>query len=324
MPRIARRELLCAPFLLGISARSGLAQDYPGRALRIVVPFAAGGPTDLVARVLGEAMSQDFKQPVIVENRAGANGNVATEAVAKSEPDGYTLLYHSSHVAINPAIYPKLGYDLKRDLAPVSLTATLPLVFGVNPQLPAKTMRDFVDYARARPGQLSYGSGGVGNVTHMAVALLLRREGLSAVHVPFRGTAPALAATAAGHVQFTVDAVNSAQALVNDGQVRGLALFGDDRASVVPEVPTIAETGLAPLEIGAWQGVMVAAGTPKPIVDRLNGAVVAALARPVVRDRLAVQGASILATSPGDYARYLDAELVRWATVARENGIRSE
>lgn len=318
-----RWVILAAFWLAGLSVAS--AQDaFPNRTLKIIVPFAAGGPTDLVARVLGEAMSQDLKQPVIVENRPGANGNLATEAVAKSDPDGYTLLYNSSHVAINPGIYAKLPFDPRKDLAPVSLTATLPLVIALNPEIPVKSMKEFIDYVKARPGKLSYGSGGVGNVTHLAVELLLRKYGLEVVHAPYRGTAPALAAVASGHIQFSTDAVNSAQGLVNGGQVRGLVMFGDKRSPVIPNVPTMEESGLEKLEIGAWQGFMVAGGTPKPIVERLNAAVVKAMGTENVKEKLAIQGATILATSPEEYARYLDEEIVRWTKVAKEAGIKAE
>ncbi|TDR94597.1 Bug family tripartite tricarboxylate transporter substrate binding protein [Enterovirga rhinocerotis] len=325
MVRFTRRVAACLMLLALPAIGSAHAQDaYPSRPLKIIVPFAAGGPTDLVARVLGEAMSQDLKQPVVVENRPGANGNVATEAVARSDPDGYTLLYNSSHVAISPAIYAKLSFDPRKDLAPVSLTAMLPLVVVANPQLPIRTMKDFVEYAKARPGQISYGSGGVGNVTHLAMALILKLNGLEAVHVPFRGTAPALAAVASGHIQVSTDAVNSAQGLTNGGQVRGLAVLSDKRSPVTPDVPTMEEAGLGKLEIGAWQGMMVAGGTPKPIVERLHASVVKALADPGVKEKLAVQGATILATSPEDYARYLDAEIIRWTEVARDAGIKAQ
>jgi tripartite-type tricarboxylate transporter receptor subunit TctC len=324
MRRVAKLAALGLACLFGSVAAAGAQDAYPSRQLKIIVPFAAGGPTDLVARVLGEAMSQDLKQPVVVENRPGANGNVATDAVAKSTPDGYTLLYNSSHVAINAAIYAKLPFDPRRDLAPVSLTAQLPLVIAANPQLPVKSMKELIDYVKARPGQLSYGSGGVGNVTHMAVALLLKRYGLDAAHVPFRGTAPALAAVASGHIQFSTDAVNSAQGLVNGGQVRGVVIFGNARSPVVPDVPTMEESGLGKLEIGAWQGLMVAGGTPKPIIERLHAAVVKAMASPNVKEKLAVQGATILATSPDEYARYLDEEIERWTQVARDAGIKAE
>ena len=305
-------------------AGAAAAQDYPVRQIRLIVPFAAGGPTDLVARVLGEAMSQDLKQPFVVENRPGANGNVATEAVAKSDPDGYTLLYNSSHVAISPAIYARLGFDARKDLAPICLTATLPLVLVAGPDLPVKTAREFVDYAKARPGQLSYGSGGVGNVTHLAAALFNRQNGMAAVHVPFRGTAPALAAASGGHVQYTIDAVNSAQSLTNGGQVRGLLVFGPQRSPVIPDVPTIEEAGLGKLEIGAWQGLIAPGGTPKPIIDKLNAAALKALASPVVKEKLAVQGATIVASTPEAYARYIDEEIVRWTDVASQNGIKAE
>lgn len=325
MREITRRPVLAA-LLSGLAPvpAARAQQPYPVRTIRLLVPFPAGGPTDLVARVLGDAMSVDLGQPIVVENRPGANGNVATEAVAKSDPDGYTLMYNSSHVAISPAIYARLGFDARKDLAPICLTAVLPLVLVVHPDIPVRNAAEFVAYAKARPGQLSYGSGGVGNVTHLAMALFLKQQGLDAVHVPFRGTAPALAATSGGHVQFTVDAVNSAQSLVNGGQVRGLAVFGARRSSVIPEIPTIREAGMGELEIGAWQGLMAAGGTPAAIVQRLNASVVKALASPAVTEKLAVQGAAVLASTPAEYARYLDSEIERWTKVARENGIRAE
>lgn len=325
MSVFARRELLVSALLAALIAPpAGTAQSFPTRPIRMIVPFAAGGPTDVVARLLGEAMAGDLGQPIVIENRPGANGNVATEAVAKSPPDGYTMMYNSSHVAISPAIYPKLPYDVRQDLAPVCLTAILPLVLVVHPDIPARTAQEFVAYAKERPGKLSYGSGGVGNVTHLATALFLKLHGLEAVHVPFRGTAPALAATSGGHVQFTVDAVNTAQSLINGGQVRGLAVFGAARASVLPNVPTVDEAGLGRLEIGAWQGIMVAGGTPTAIVERLNASAVKALSNPAVKEKLAIQGAAILASTPAEYGRYIDAEIIRWTDVARGNGIKAE
>lgn len=307
------------------SAGDGAAGDaYPTHAIRLIVPFPPGGPTDLVSRVLAETMSADLGQPIVIENRPGANGNVGTEAVARSDGDGYTLLYNTSAVAISPALYPKLGYDIRRDLVPVCLTATVPLVLAIHPDIPARTVGEFIAYVKANPGKLSYGSTGVGSVTHLGAVLFMKASGLEAVHVPFRGSAPALTAMSGNHVQFMTDTVNSAYPLINGGQLRGLAVLGTKRVAVVPDLPTLAESGMADFEIGAWQGLMAPSGTPKAVVERVNASAVKALASPSVRDRLAIQGATILGSTPAAYGRYIEAEIARWAVVVRESGAKAE
>ena len=320
---ITRRTALAA---LGTAmAAPALAQEaYPTRPIRMFVPFPPGGPTDLVARVIAEAMGTDLKQPVVIDNRPGANGNVAVEAVAKSDPDGYTLVYNTSAVSISPALYPKLGYDVARDFAPIALTATVPLVLIVHPSLPVKNVKEFIEYARSKPGELSYASTGIGSVTHLGAALFQSTNGIKAVHVPFRGSAPALTALSGNHVQFMTDTVNSSYPLINGGQIRGLAVLGAKRVPVVPDLPTLAESGLRDFEIGAWQGIMAPKATPPAIVERLNASVLKALGDAMVKEKLAIQGATILGSTPKDYADYIAAETKRWAPVVAESGAKAE
>lgn len=323
---IRRLAALGAALLAALAApTAGWSADaYPTRPIRMIVPFPPGGPTDLVARVLAESMGTDLGQTIVIENRPGANGNVGTEAVAKAEGDGYTLLYNTSAVAISPALYPKLGYDIRRDLVPVCLTATVPLVLAIHPAIPAKTVAEFIAYVKANPGKLSFASTGIGSVTHLGAALFMKASGIEAVHVPFRGSAPALTAMSGNHVQFMTDTVNSAYPLINGGQLRGLAVLGTKRVSVVPDLPTLAEAGMADFEIGAWQGLMAPAGTPKAIVDRINAAAVKALASAPVREKLAIQGATILSSTPAAYGQYIEAEIARWGVVVKESGAKAE
>ncbi|MCI0756221.1 tripartite tricarboxylate transporter substrate binding protein [Teichococcus vastitatis] len=325
MIRPTRRALLSTVTALSVAPAARAAEAaWPARPLRLVVPFPPGGPTDIVARVLAQRLAQELGQPVVTENRAGANGNIGNDAVAKAEPDGYTVLYNTSSIALSPALYTRLSYDVLRDLAPVAQTATIPLVLAVTPSLPVRDLRGFVDHLRARPGALSYGSAGSGNVTHLAAFLLLRSQGLEAVHVPYRGSAPALVDAAAGQVQFLTDTVNSALPLIREGRLRALAVTSRARLAPLPDVPTVAEALVPGFEVGAWQGIMVPARTPQPVVQRLNAAVLRTLADTDVRARLAEQATEPLGTSPDEYGRILRAEIARWGGVIAESGVRLE
>jgi len=319
---ITRRRL--GGLSLALLAGPATAQSWPARPIRMVVPFPPGGPTDIVARVLAERMARSLGQPVVVENRPGANGNIGNEAVAKAEPDGYAVLYNTSSIALSPALYTRLSYDAMRDLAPVVQTATIPLVLAVNSALPVRDLRGFVDHVRARPGQLSYGSAGNGNVTHLGAFLLLRSQGLEAVHVGYRGSAPALVDAVAGQVQFLTDTVNSALPLIREGRLRALAVTSPRRLAPLPEVPTVAEVLIPGFEVGAWQGMMVPARTPAAVVARLNAAAMEALADPEVRARLAEQGTEPLGSTPEEYGRVLRDETARWGRVIAESGVRLE
>jgi tripartite-type tricarboxylate transporter receptor subunit TctC len=315
--------LATALALLGMVAPA-TAQDYPNRPVRLIVPFPPGGPTDLVARVLGEAMAIDLGQPVVIENKAGANGNVGVEFVAKSPADGYTLIYNTSAVSISPALYPKLGYDIRKDFAPIALTATVPLALVIHPSIPAKTVAEFIAWAKQNAGKLSYASTGVGSVTHLGAVQFMKLAGIEAQHVPFRGSAPALTGLAGNHVHFMTDTVNSSVPFVTGGQLRGLAVLGTRRVSLVPDLPTLAEVGMKDFEIGAWQGIMAPSGTPQPVIDRLNASIMKALASDTVKEKLAIQGATILGSTPKAYRDYIEAEIVRWAAVVKESGAKAE
>lgn len=323
MKALRRRSLLTGAMLLpALAAEAQGEPGWPSRPVRMIVPFPPGGPTDIVARVLAEHMGRGLGQSFTVDNRPGANGNIGNEAAARAEPDGYTVLYNTSSIVLSPALYAKLPYDLLRDLRPVAQTATIPLVLAVHPSLPVRDVREFVGYLRARPGQLTYSSAGNGNVTHLGAFLLLRSQGLEAVHVPYRGSAPALVDAAAGRVQFLTDTVNSALPLIRDGRLRALAVTSPRRIAPLPDIPTVAETLLPGFDVGAWQGIMVPARTPDIVVARLNRAAMTALGDTDVRAKLAEQGTEPLGSTPEEYGRILREELARWGKVIAESGVR--
>ncbi len=308
-------------------ARPALAQTaFPQRPVRLVVAFPPGGPTDVVARILAERMARDLGQPMVVENRGGANGNIAAEYVAKADPDGYTVLYNTSSIAISRALYRRLAYDVLRDLAPVALTAATPLALVVHPSLPPRDPQGFIAWARANSGKISYSSGGIGNISHLLSFLVLRHIGAEAVHVPYRGTAAALTDTAAGNVQFTSDTIVTALPLIQEGRVRAIAVSSAERTPLLPDVPSMAESGMMPpgFEVGAWQGILAPARTPPAAIARLNAAVGAALADPDVRARLAAQGAQPTGGTAEEYARYLRDEVQRWGRVVAESGAAAD
>ncbi len=321
-PLLPRRPLLALAAAALAPGPGRAAQGWPQRPLRLIIPFPPGGPTDIVARLMAERMGRELGQPLIAENRPGANGNLGNDAVAKAEPDGHTVLYNTSSIALSPALYTRLPYDALRDLRPVALTATIPLVLVVNADLPVRDLAQFVAHLRQRPGQLTYGSAGNGNVTHLGAFLLLRSQGLEAVHVPYRGSAPALLDAAAGRVQFLTDTVNSALPLIRDGRLRAIAVTSPRRLAPLPGVPAVAEALIPGFEVGAWQGMMVPARTPEAAVERLNAAALTALADADLRARLAEQGTEPLGSTPAAYGDYLRAETARWGQVIAESGVR--
>ena len=319
-PTLRRRSLALA--LLAATGLPALAQApaWPERPIRMVLPFPPGGPTDLVARVLAAKLGEQLGQQVIVDNKPGANGNIAGELVARAPADGYTLLYNTSSIALSTALYKKLPFDVKADFAPVALTAVIPLVLAVHPSVPAKTLPEFLKHVKANPGRLSYGSAGNGNITHLGAYLLLQRHGLSASHVPYKGSAPALIDLASGQTQFMTDTVNSAMPFIKDGRLRAIAVTSAERTFVLPDVPTVAEQGVKGFEVGAWQGLMVPAKTPPAVVQRLNAEINKALQATDVKARLAVQGAVPLGSTSTAYSAYLNSEIARWTQVAKDTG----
>lgn len=307
--------------LMPAVARASDAAGFPSRPVKLVVPFPPGGPTDLVARVIAKQMSDELGQQVVVDNRPGANGNIGAELVAKAPADGYTVLYNTSSIALSATLYRKLGYDSRKDFAPVALTAAVPLVIEVNAQLPVNTLQEFIQYARTHAGKLTYASAGNGNVTHLAAFLFLEANGIRAVHAPYKGSAPALTDLAGGQVQFMADTINSSLPFIRDNRLRALAVTSLKRNSLLPNVPTVAETVMPGFEVAAWQGMLVPARTPPDIVRKLNAATVKALASSEVRASLAAQGAEPRGSTPEAYASYLNSEIDRWRKVVQDSGV---
>lgn len=304
-----------------LSAASLAHAAWPEKPITLVVPFPPGGPTDMVARVLAQNVGEQLGQSVVIDNKPGASGNIGNAVVAKAAPDGYTVLYNTSSAALSPALYKKLTYDVKKDLAPVALTAVVPLGLVVNPQLPVNTVAELVDYARKNPGKLTYGSAGNGNVTHLAAFQVTQHFGIDAVHAPYKGSAPADVDLVAGQIQFMTDTINSVAPFIKDGKLRLLAVSTAKRLPNFPAVPTLAESGMTDFEVGAWQGVMVPAQTPQPIIDRLNQAFLKALKDPGVLEKLRIQGTEPLGSTPAEYGAYIDKELARWASVVNSTGV---
>ncbi len=323
--RPSRRALLRTALLAGAAGAlpdfASAQGDYPNHAITMVVPFPPGGPTDVVARLLCERLGRALKQAVIIENRPGANANIGTGAVAKAPADGYTVLYNTSSIVMSPALYRSLPYDLNRDFAPVALTATVPLALVVNNDLPVRNVKEFVAYAKAHPGKLSYGSAGSGSPTHLAALQFAQAAGIEATHVPYKGTAPADIDLAAGQLQFMTDTINTIASFVKGKRVRMLALMTPQRVSLYPDVPTLAESGFPGFEAQAWQGMLVPAGTPAAVVEKLNAEINRVLKSKDVLDALALQGAAPLGGTPQEYAAYLKKELGRWTTVIKGAGV---
>jgi len=297
---------------------------YPEKPITMIVPFPAGGPTDLVSRVIGKTMADSMGQPIVIDNRGGANGNIGASLAAKAAPDGYTIFYNTSAVALSPSLYKNLTYDVTKDLSPVALAAVVPLALVVHPSVPANNVKEFIAYVKANPGKLSYGSAGAGNVTHLGAFQFLQANGLEAVHIPYKGSAPADMDLVGGQIQFMTDTVNSVAAFVKDKRMKMLAVTTPKRVSIFPEVPTLAESGMPGFEVGAWQGLMVPAGTPRPVIDRLNTELRKALANPEVRAKLALQGAEPLGSTPEEYGAYIKKEIERWGKVVQLSGVKAE
>lgn len=324
MTTIRRTLLKLAAIGLAAGAAPALhAQTaWPTQPVRMVIPFPPGGPTDLVGRVIAQALSEQLGQNVIVENKPGANANIAAELVARAPADGYTFMYNTSSLALSAVLYSKLNYDALKDFAPVALTAVVPMVLVVHPSVPAKTVPEFIDLLKKNPGKMVYGSAGNGNVTHLGAFQFLQANGLSATHVPYKGSSPALVDLAGGQTQFMTDTINSALPYIRDGRMRALAVTSATRSPVLPDVPTLQESGMAGFEVGAWQGVVMPAKTPPEIVNKLNAEITKALKNPAVLEKLAAQGAQPLGSTPEQYGAYLRSEIQRWGEVAKATGAK--
>ncbi len=302
------------------------AQSYPARLVRIVVPFPPATGVDILARTIATPLASTWGQPVVVDNRAGAGGMVGSEFVAKAAPDGYTLLLSNvSTFAVVPALYDrKIPYDPIASFAPVILIATSAYVLVVHPSVPANSLRAFIALAKARPGQLNYGSAGTGTATHLAGELLRLTAGIDIVHVPYKGTPQATTDLLSGQTQFMFASQIVALPFIQSGKLRPLAMTGLQHAPALPGVPTMDESGLRGYEVTVWQGLVAPAGTPSAIVSQLNRQIAKILQAPEVRERLAAQGLDAVANSPEQFAAYLSAEVAKWAKVVRQAGVKPE
>jgi tripartite-type tricarboxylate transporter receptor subunit TctC len=295
-----------------------LAQDYPTRPVRIIVPFGAGGPADVTARLIGNILQDRFGQPFVVENRAGAGGVIGTLEAARSPPDGYTLLMMSNTQTANESLAPQRNYQLMRDLVPIAPLNSSDLVIAVHPLVPARTLQEFIALAKSQPGKLNYASSGQGTPYHMAGELFKTMAGIDVVHVPYRNSGEARSGVIGGQVQMMIDAVTTMAPNVSAGQVRALATTGKLRSSVLPDVPTVGESGVPGYEATIWLGLMAPAGTPKPIIERLNAAVNAAIERPDIVKLWSEQGAVAMSMTPEQFDKYLRGDIMKWANVVKQ------
>jgi tripartite-type tricarboxylate transporter receptor subunit TctC len=299
----------------------GQAADYPSQPISIVVAFTPGGPSDVLSRILGKRMSEMLGQPIIVENRPGAGGNIAAEQVARATPDGYTLLMgNNSILATNAALYKKLAYDAQKDFIPISLIGTQANILVVNPDLPVHSMAELIALAKTAPGTLNFASSGHGAAAHLAGELFKTAANINIVHVAYKGAAPALQDVVAGHVQMMFATTASVIGLIRIGKVRPLAVTTLKRTALLPELPTVDELGLKGFEATTWHGLVVPSGTPKEIVDTLNFAAVKALADPEVRKTLQRLGVDIIGSTPKDFETYIKAEIPKWTKVVQDSG----
>lgn len=311
---------LAAALLMPGSAQAA----YPERTVTIVVPFAAGGATDLMARSIANVVSEKLGKPMIIENRTGGGTVIGTEAVVRAEPNGYTLLFHSGALAIDPSYKKNLSYDVRKDLIPITKAAWGPFAVLVHQSVPAKTLPELVAYAKSKPGALNMGSSGTGSMGHLASEYLKSITGVKMEHVAYRGAGPALAAILAGDLQVFLDPPFTAKGSIDSGKVRALAVTGAKRSPLLPEVPTVAELGHSGFVAGHWGGFFAPAKTPADIVTRLNTEFVASLKDPRVRDLLTNQGLEIIGNSPDQFKKEIDDEIALWAKVIKDANIQPE
>lgn len=320
-------RLRAAAALLVLAGATGLAnaQDaaagYPSRPIRLIVPFPAGGPVDILSRAIGEKLTAAWGQQVVVDNRSGASGNIGTEIAARSGPDGHTLITgHIGTHAVNTSLYAKLGYDPDRDFAPITLIAHLPLGLFVHPSVPAKSVRELVGHAKSRPGQLNFATASSGGPTHMAAEMLKSMARISIVHVPYKGNTAALSAVIAGESQLMFSNLLTGLPHLRTGRLHALAISSGKRSPQAPELPTVAESGLPGYDLTPWYGMLAPAGTPRAIVSKLHGEIVRILESPEMKARFVPQGADLTTNTPEAFAALIRGEIVKWRRVIKESG----
>jgi tripartite-type tricarboxylate transporter receptor subunit TctC len=301
------------------------AQTYPNRPITLVISFAPGGSTSIVGRVIADKMAQLLGQGIVVDNRPGAGGTVGTKFVAKSEPDGYTILLgYTGTLAIGPSLYKEVGYDPRKDFAPIGMIGNAPSALVVHPSFPAKSVAELIAYAKANPGKLNFGSAGVGSVNHITGEYFARSAGITLVHIPYKGTGPALTDLLGGHIPMALAPIPAVHANVSAGLLRALAVTGKTRNVLMPDVPTIAETGLNGFEASLYYGLVAPAGTPRPIIERLNKELRAALASDEVKKQLAADGTEITPGTPEEYADFIDKDEKKWSELVKASGVEQE
>ncbi len=308
----------------GQAASTGSGQAYPTKPVRMIVAVPPGGPADILARLVGPKLTEALGQTVVIDNRPGANGNIAYEMAARAVPDGYTFMLVAAGVAINPSLYREVHYDPVRDFAPITQGISVPNILVVHPSVPAKSVSELVALAKSRPGQLAFASAGNGTSGHLALELFKQRTGMNAIHVPYKGGGPALAEVLAGQVQALFSLALAATPQIKAGRVRALAITSGKRSPVAPELPTVAESGLPGYEVVGWFGWLAPAKTPREIVARLNAEIVKALNMPDVRERLLSQSSEPVGNSPQAFAAFIRSERDKWAGVIKRAGIRME
>jgi tripartite-type tricarboxylate transporter receptor subunit TctC len=302
-----------------------MAQSWPGKPIRIVIAQAPGSATDVISRVVGNPLAESLGQPIVIDARPGAGGVLGTEVAARSAPDGYTLfMANNSTHGSNPAVYAKLPYDAVKDFAPVSFVASVPYVLVVDPKLPVKTVQEFIALVKASPGKMNYASAGNGSTHHFCGELLKSMTGIDIQHIPYKGSGPGIAALLGGEVSMMFSNVADIGSQIKAGKVRPLAVTASRRASLLPEVPTMAEAGLPGFEVTSWFGLLVPAGTPAPIIARLNAETVKVLGRADVKATLAAQGLEVAPSSPEQFAAHIRSEIARFTKIARAAGIKAE
>jgi tripartite-type tricarboxylate transporter receptor subunit TctC len=315
----------CVPLLVvALFAATAQAADYPTRPIRLIIPYAPGGPVDISGRIIALKLTEAFGQQVIVDNRAGGGGNIAVEIAAKSAPDGYTLLMGANGTnAINPSLYPKLAVDPAKELAPLGLVASSPMILVAHPSLPAANVKELVALAKAKPGTINFASSGSGSTAHLSSELLKLMSGVQIVHVPYKGASPALTDLVAGQTQFMITGVSSTLPFVKSGKLKALGVSSDKRLAILPDVPTVAEA-IPGYEVITWYGVFAPVATPKPITDKLTMALSKIVASPDARERFAALGADANFLPPDKFAAMVRVETAKWAKVIKESGAKPE
>jgi tripartite-type tricarboxylate transporter receptor subunit TctC len=325
--RIWKTRLCIALVAFGVCCgiSDAQAQSYPNHTITLVIPFAPGGSTSIVGRVIADKMSQLLGESIVVDNRPGAGGTVGTKAVAKSDPDGYTILLgYTGTLAIGPSLYKNVGYDPRKDFAPIGMIGNAPSALAVHPSFPANSVSELIAYAKANPGKVNFGSAGVGSVNHITGEYFARAAGITLVHIPYKGTGPALTDLLGGHIPMALAPIPAIHANVSAGLLRALAVTGKTRSSLLPDVPTISETGLTGFEASLYYGLVAPAGTPRPVIDKLNRELQAALASDEVKKQLGLDGTEITPGTPEDYADFIDKDERKWSELVKASGVEQE